>query len=106
MTSNRLQQLKQMLQDSPDDAFLLFALAKEYEKQGQEEEALAFYQKLKQQHPDYVGLYYHLGKWHERQEEWESAVSTYREGLDVAQAQQHRDAAAELRAALDNLEDW
>ena len=49
-----------------DDSFALFALAKEYEKHGDLDQALAYYRRLRQSNPGYVGLYYHLGKLYER----------------------------------------
>ncbi len=46
-----------MLNDSPDDAFLRFALAMEYDKLGQYSESLGAFLTLRETHPDYVGLY-------------------------------------------------
>ncbi|MEY4905516.1 MAG: hypothetical protein RLZZ292_3331, partial [Bacteroidota bacterium] len=63
---SRLQQLQQFLAASPDDAFILFALAKEYEKQNDVGLALSYYQILREKQADYVGTYYHLGKLQEK----------------------------------------
>ena len=41
---SRLANLENMLLQSPNDAFLLFAIAKEYEKQQNETAALHYYQ--------------------------------------------------------------
>ncbi len=104
MSTQRLEQLLDMLNDSPDDAFLRFALAMEYDKLGQYSESLGAFLKLRETHPDYVGLYYHLGKWFERNGNLEGAVMSYKEGIDVAQRQGDRHALGELRAALAALE--
>jgi len=56
------------LEASPDDSFLLFAIAKEHEKAGATDEALEYYLKLTATDPDYVGTYYHLGKLYEEED--------------------------------------
>ncbi len=103
--SQRLELLKSMLEKNPKDSFLLFAIAKEYEGLGQEDEALSFFLNLKQTQPDYVGLYYHLGKLYERKEEIETAFFTYREGMEVARKAGDQHALGELAAAKLNLGD-
>jgi tetratricopeptide (TPR) repeat protein len=105
MSTQRLEQLLDMLNDSPDDAFLRFALAMEYDKLGQYSESLGAFLKLRETHPDYVGLYYHLGKWFERNGNLEGAVMSYKEGIDVAKRQGDRHALGELRAAYAALEE-
>lgn len=81
---SRRQQIEQMLATSPQDAFLLFALAKEEEKTGDDQAALQTYQRLKKLHPDYIGLYYHLGKTQERLQQEKAAWDTYTEGIAIA----------------------
>jgi tetratricopeptide (TPR) repeat protein len=75
--SDRLELLKSMLEKSPKDSFLLFAIAKEYEGLGENKAALDFFLNLKESQPDYVGLYYHLGKLYEKNDEIETAFFTY-----------------------------
>lgn len=101
---SRLDQLKNLLTDSPNDAFLLFALAKEYEGSGNNEQALQHYLNLRQTSPDYVGLYYHLGKLYEQLEQAEQALEAYSEGLGQAQKAGDRHAWSELSSAKLNLE--
>ncbi len=96
----RLTQLTQLLDKAPGDAFLLFAVAKEYEKMGDDVEALRFYRQLQATQPDYVGLYYHLGKLHERNLDTEQAVQAYQNGVAAAQKAGDRHALAELKGAL------
>ena len=59
---DRLDNLLEMHRESPDDPFLWFALAKEYEKHGLEKEAGEWYEKLVEHAPDEIGTYYHYGK--------------------------------------------
>ncbi len=97
--SPRLQQLMALWQASPTDAFLLFAIAKEYEKAGDDAEALAWYERLRRTNPAYVGLYYHLGRLYERAGRTQEAVETYRTGMRVARQASDQHAWAELNAA-------
>lgn len=101
---SRLTQLQNLLADSPNDAFLLFALAKEFEGNGNQEQALQHYLHLRQTSPEYVGLYYHLGKLYEQLEQAEQALEAYSEGLDQAQKAGDRHAWSELSSAKLNLE--
>ena len=103
--SQRLNYLTQLNESSPDDSFVLFALAKEYEKTGDSDQALVFYEKLRVMDPGYVGLYYHLGKLYELKADPENAVTAYRQGIEVARSAGDRHAESELRGALLNWED-
>ncbi len=102
---NRLEYLLQLRAEQPNDAFTLFALAKEYEKAQDSETALRYYLELKEKHPDYVGLYYHLGKLLEKREDFPGAISTYKTGLDVAKAAKDMHAYGELNGALMEIDD-
>ncbi|MEM7106212.1 MAG: tetratricopeptide repeat protein [Bacteroidota bacterium] len=83
-SSPRLDLLKKYLADAPGDPFLLFAVAKEYEKLEEKDSALSYYLRLKQEDPTYVGTYYHLGKLYESKGEIENAFFTYKAGMVVA----------------------
>lgn len=97
---SRFETLKNFLKESPDDPFLHFALAKEYEKQGKIDDALNEYQYLVQNHSDYVGTYYHLGKLLETKQVWDRAQQIYQQGIDEAKKLRDNHAARELREAL------
>lgn len=103
--SSRLQRLQQFLAEQPDDPFLLFALAKEYEKMNDDETALSYYTKLTSEHADYVGTYYHLGKLYERGERYEQATKTYERGMEVARQAGDMHARGELATAKMLLEE-
>ncbi|MDZ7878747.1 MAG: tetratricopeptide repeat protein [Saprospiraceae bacterium] len=100
----RLDKLFSFLEGQPDDAFLLFAIAKEYESAGDDTNALDYYQKLQQTTPQYVGLYYHLGKLFERKGESHNALSTYKSGIEVAQKERDFHALSELKGAKMSLD--
>jgi tetratricopeptide (TPR) repeat protein len=96
---SRIPTLKQMLETEPTDAFLLFALAKEYEGIGDTATAQVYYTTCAEHNPDYVGLYYHLGKHYERLNDLPQAMAFYEKGMDVAKAANDRHAFSELQQA-------
>lgn len=102
--TDRLSQLLSLLQASPDDAFLLFAVAKEYEGTGELDQALAHYLHLRAADPQYTGLYYHLGKLYEMKSEPDAALEAYAAGIEVARNSRDLHALSELQGAKLNLE--
>jgi tetratricopeptide (TPR) repeat protein len=102
---SRLEQLQNFLKDSPNDPFLLFAVAKEYDGLGDPQTALDFYLKLRQEAPQYVGLYYHLGKLYERLERPVEALETYKTGMIVAKQEKDMHAYNELAGAKMSISD-
>lgn len=102
---NRLAQIQSFLADSPQDPFLHFALAKEYEKSGDIEKALTQYLYLTENHANYVGTYYHLGKLYEVKQDFSAAFFMYKKGMEIAKAQGEQHAFNELVGAKLNLGD-
>lgn len=94
-----------MIEAGDKDSFLLFAVAKEYEKANDDANARSWYEQLRAHDPAYVGLYYHLGKLLERQEETEQALEVYAAGMEQARQQGDQHALGELAGAKMLLED-
>jgi len=103
MSTTRLEQLFKFLEERPDDEFLLFAVAKEFEGLKDDDNAKSYYLKLTDLHPNYVGTYYHLGKLYEREEDFELSITTYEKGMEVAKSVGDRHAFGELRGALEMI---
>ncbi len=101
--SERLEILKKHLKEDPNDSFLLFAIAKEYEKQEKFSKAQSYYEILREKDKNYIGLYYHLGKLHELHAENDKAIATYKDGIQLAKEQKDFHSASELNGALENL---
>ena len=101
---DRKQRIFDLLADNPQDPFLHFALAKEYEKENKQDEALTAYKKLVAEFPDYVGTYYHLGKLYERQNDPDRAADVYEAGMKIARAQGDNHSYSELAGAKMILE--
>lgn len=103
--SQRLQRLQQLLQTTPNDSFALFAIAKEYEGMGQNEQALEYYVQLRNHDPGYVGLYYHLGKLYEKLGNAPEALGAYRSGIEIARQAGDMHSLSELNGARLELDD-
>ena len=103
-TSQRLDLLLGILKETPADSFVIFAIAKEYENIGNQNEAIQYYQKLYQLDPNYVGLYFHWGKLHEEINDSGKAIEIYSMGIEVASLQKDGHAERELSAAKYNCE--
>ncbi len=101
ISQNRLSRIKKMLSEQPNDAFLLFALAQEQQKED-EQAALETYSLLHETHPDYVGLYFHYAKLVAKTDQ-NQAHQLYDQGLAVAKSQGDNHAHAELQNAKTNL---
>ncbi|MEQ1678118.1 MAG: hypothetical protein ABL876_15530, partial [Chitinophagaceae bacterium] len=65
---DRISKLKEFLAASPADSFLQHALALEYIKLGDDEQARGLFEEILNREPGYIGSYYHLAKLLERQE--------------------------------------
>ena len=99
------EQIQALLQVNPKDNFLRFALAKEYEKEGQDEQARQAYEGLIHDAPTYVGTYYHLGKTLERLGDARKAFATYSSGMRMAKQLSETHAYNELAGARLELGD-
>ena len=100
----RIDQIRQFLQDSPNDSFLRYALAQELQKQGDLEGAKEAYLWLTDNQPSYVATYYHLGKLLITQGEKEAALAWFNLGIEHAQAAKELHALSELQSAKLELE--
>ena len=101
---SRIDQIRQFLQDSPNDSFLRYALAQELQKQGDVEAAKEAYLWLTDNQPSYVATYYHLGKLLITQGEKEPAWAWFNLGIEHAKAAKELHALSELQSAKLELE--
>lgn len=102
--NNKLERLKNLVNERPDDSFTIFALAKEYEKIGDYELALKYYYKIYNNEPSYIGVYYHLAKLLEAENQEVEALKIYQNGIKQAQLVRDNHALAELNSAYQNLQ--
>lgn len=101
--STRLDQLNEFLKESPEDPFLKYAIAAEYLKGNNEQEAKDRFEQLIRSNPEYVGTYYHLGKLYEKLNNPALAITIYKKGIEVARGSRNFHALGELQGALSFL---
>ena len=104
MHTNRIAQLEQIWTENPNNTFALFALAKEYEKNNQCDNAVQVFEKLLLIDADYLGAYFHLAKNYEQLDEVKKALNIYETGISLAIEQNNTHTLSELRNAKMNLE--
>ena len=104
MSNNRKEQLEAMLTENKNDPFLYFALAKEFEKEGDFKTALTHYEDLGHNFPNYVGTYYHWAKVLIRLENTDEAIRIVLTGCQIAQQQKDHHAHSELKIILLELD--
>jgi tetratricopeptide (TPR) repeat protein len=102
MQSTRLAKLLEFLESDPNDPFILYALATEYNSLDDVEQAFAYYLKLVAEHPEYVGTYYHLGKLYEKNDNSEAAIDVYQKGMIAARTKRDMHAFSELQGAYNS----
>jgi Tfp pilus assembly protein PilF len=102
---DRISKLKEYMKTAGKDSFLQHALALEYIKAGNDEEAKKLFNEILKREPTYVGSYYHLGKLLERIGDPEKAMRIYKRGMEIAQASNDSHSYSELQSAYEDVED-
>lgn len=101
--TDRISKIKEFLQASPQDNFLRHALALEYVKLEQDQDARGLFEAILTESPDYVGSYYHLARLLEKMEERDMAIVWYEKGMAAAKKAGDNHAYNELQAAYEDL---
>jgi len=101
--SNRLEVLKSMLAQNPNDSFARYGLAMEYANSGDLESALGEYRALLAANPNYSAAYYHGGQALEKLGRREDARALYQQGIEATTRIGDLHTRSEIQAALDLL---
>ena len=104
MASTRLETLKGMVAQNPNESFLRYGLAMEYKNAGQLEDAMREFQVLIASHPDYSAAYFHGGMTLEKLGRLEEARAIYHVGIEAATRKGDLHTRSEIQAALDMLD--
>lgn len=102
---SRLEQLRQMLTDEPEDTFLNYALALELDKHQQHDESLTLFEKLVQLDPPYVPAFFMAGQMLNRLDRNDEAKNYLSRGIDEARRQGNDHAAGEMSEFLSMISD-
>jgi Tfp pilus assembly protein PilF len=100
---NRIDKLKEFLQDNPSDSFVQHALALEYIKMGDDVTARQLFEEILKREQGYIGSYYHLAKLFERNGDNLAAIKWYEKGMEEAKKAGENHAYNELRSAYEEL---
>ena len=103
MASTRLDILKSMVAQNPNDSFSRYGLAMEYRNGGDLEAAMREFRELIAINPDYAYAYFHGGQTLERLGRLDEAGEMYRAGIASAMRTGDQHAKGELQGALDLL---
>lgn len=102
---DRIEKLKAYMKTAEKDSFLQHALALEYIKVGNDDEARKLFNDILKREPTYIGSYYHLGKLLERVGDHAKALRVYERGMEVARAIDDNHSYNELDGAFEDLVD-
>ena len=100
---DRIEKIRTMLVENPKDSFLCHALALEYIKLGNDQDARKLFESIVENEPGYIGTYYHLAKLLERIGETDKAIQIYKKGMEEAKKAGENHAFGELRGAWEEL---
>ena len=104
MKSKRQEELEAFLADDPNDPFLHYALALEYQKAGENDEYQFRLEWLVQEHQGYLATYYQLGKCYETTNKIKEASDIFKRGMALAELQKNKNTFNELKSALEELD--
>ena len=100
---NRIEILKGFLNENPNDSFSRYALALEYVKIGQHDDALQEFETVKTNDPGYVATYFQLGQLYQKLGRTHDAEKTFRTGITVATKAGDDHTRSELEGALEQI---
>ena len=105
MAGARIDVLKNMVAQNPNDSFSRYGLAMEYAQSGNLEQAITEYNTLLSGNPKYAAGYYHAGQAFEKLGRLDEARAMYRKGIEITTQIGDLHTRSELQAALDILGD-
>ena len=98
---NRIEVFEQILAADPDNTMVMFGLAKEYEKVGDNQKVIDLLENYLATADDEGNAYGVLAHAYLQSGDREKAIETYRKGIDVSMAHGHPSMANEYRMTLD-----
>lgn len=99
--SNRIEVFKEMLATDPENTMVMFGLAKEYEKLGQNADVIELLENYLAKSDDEGNAYGVLANAYAQSGDREKAVEIYKKGIDVSMAHGHPSMANEYKMTLD-----
>ncbi|WP_375580922.1 tetratricopeptide repeat protein [Marivirga tractuosa] len=103
MNEDRIAQLQKFREESPDDPFLIYALATEYKEEAHKK-AKELFDELLEKHENYIGTYYHAAALYAEFFDRDKADEIYQKGIATAQKNGEQHALRELQNAYTNFQ--
>jgi tetratricopeptide (TPR) repeat protein len=100
MASNRLDILKQMVDQAPGNSFARYGLAMEYANSGKFEEAVGEFRALLKSDENYTAAYYHGGQALEKLGRVEDARAMYENGVQACRRKGDEHTRSEIETAM------
>ena len=101
---DRKERILNLLEANPEDDFLLYALAKEFENEKQMDESILTFKKLLKIHPNYIGAYYHLAQALVSNQKKPEGILVIKDGIERAKALKDLHALSELQSLLNEIQ--
>lgn len=101
----RIDEIKEMLKESPNDTFLHYALALEYIVLGEIPMGMELLENIRRTTPDYLGVYMKLGNMYFALQEYRKSAEVLEQGMQVARNQQNFKTYSELEQLLEEVND-
>jgi Flp pilus assembly protein TadD len=103
MATNRLDILKQMVEQDPSNTFARYGLAMEFANSGNAKQAIEEYRRVLELDENYAAAYYHGGQALEKVGDIEGARTIYEKGIEVTTRKGDGHTRAEIEGALSLL---
>ena len=102
MATSRIEIFEQMLAGDPGNTMVMFGLAKEYEKAGDEAKLIELLERYLAAADDEGNAYGMLARAYERLKQIDKARAAYQHGVEAAMAHGHPGMAEEYRQILES----
>ena len=103
MATNRLELLRQMVSQDPNNTFARYGLAMELANSGELTESVTEYRALLERDENYVPAYFHFGQALEKTGDLAQARAIYEKGIEAATRKGDLHTRSEIEAALNML---
>ncbi|MEO9257128.1 MAG: hypothetical protein ABI207_02030 [Crocinitomicaceae bacterium] len=105
MSLERLNELRQLEKEDPNDPFILYAIGLELYKSDSFEAAEKQLLKIASIHTDYCPVFFKLGQWYSESDQVENALNYFNKALVIAEKENDKKAVNEIKEAIFMLED-
>jgi predicted Zn-dependent protease len=102
MSTSRIEVFEQMLAGDPGNTMVMFGLAKEYEKAGEEAKVIELLERYLASADDEGNAYGMLARAFERTKQSDKARASYERGMAAAAAHGHPSMAEEYKSILES----